>query len=192
MATQQRSGQKRSKTSSLTQQRLILPIFLVLFGLGLVILASSQNLGWPWHRQKAAETVQIPSKPAKLYVPRLARVLAVSDGQVVDNRWTISQTGVSYLVGSAIPGEQGNSVIYGHNRKNILGGLPVLKQGDTIYVVLQNGNFAKYHVSQTMEIKPTQVEILAPSPDSRLTIYTCSGFLDQARFVVVANLDGAS
>jgi sortase (surface protein transpeptidase) len=90
-------------------------------------------------------------------------VLDISDGEVVDDRWSISDTGVSYLTSSVVPGTAGNSVMYGHNKGDILGGLP-------------------------MQIKPTQVEILNQSDDTRLTIYTCSGFLDTARFVVVGKL----
>ena len=42
------------------------------------------------------------------------------------------------------------------------------------------------HIKADKEVKPNAVEILESADDSRLTIYTCSGFLDTARFVVVA------
>lgn len=127
------------------------------------------------------------AKPTKLYIPRMAKVLSVSDGYVTGNRWTTSPIGVSYYTDSALPG-QGNTVLYGHNTRDILGGLWRVSNGDYIYVVLADGQFVKYQVLETKEIKPTQVEILNQSADSRLTIYTCSGFLDQARFAVVSKL----
>ena len=120
-------------------------------------------------------------------IPKLAKILVISDGYVIDNRWAISETGVSFLTTSALPGQVGNSVIYGHNRRDILGELPQITAGDPIYIVLGDGNFVKYEVFETREVKPTQVEILNQSSDSRLTIYTCIGFLDKARFVVVAS-----
>ena len=132
----------------------------------------------------------ISKSAAQLYIPRLAKILYISDGQVVDNRWTISETGVSYLTTSAIPGQVGNSVIYGHNRNEILGDLPQVVDGDPIYVILESGDFVKYQVAETKVIQPSQVEILNQSADSRLTIYTCTGFLDTARFVVVARQVG--
>lgn len=126
------------------------------------------------------------AKPAKIYIPKMDRILPVADGYLIENRWIVSETGVSYYTDSAIPGH-GNSVLYGHNRKGILGGLWRLDEGDFVYVILKNGHFVKYQVSEEKEIKPTQVEILAKTQDSRLTLYTCSGFLDTARFVVTAN-----
>ena len=125
-------------------------------------------------------------KATKLFIPQIDRALSVSDGSYVDNRWSISEGGVSFLTTSARPGTTGNSVFYGHNRKEILGGLSSLKIGEPIYIVMDNGEFVKYEVYETKEIKPEEVEILNQSADSRLTIYTCSGFLDTARFVVLA------
>jgi len=143
-----------------------------------------------WQIPKASATSQEPkksaAKPAKLYIPQMRRILYVSDGYAQGNRWTVSETGVSYLITSALPQETGNTVIYGHNRKSILGGLWRVQNGDFLYVILENGEFVKYQVFERKEIKPTQVEIINQTDDSRLTLYTCSGFLDTARFVIVA------
>ena len=139
--------------------------------------------------QNSQSDLNIGAKPAKLYIPRLSRILYVSDGYVTGNRWIISQTGVSFYPESALPGtSSGNSVLYGHNTEEILGGLWQVQDGDFLYVVLKNGEFVKSQVFEKKEITPKQVEILNSSADSRLTIYTCSGFLDTARFVVVGKL----
>ena len=126
-------------------------------------------------------------KPVKLFIPKIDKALSVSAGSFIDERWVISEDGVSFLTTSAVPGTLGNSVFYGHNRKEILGGLPNLKVGEPIYIVMDNGEFVKYEVYETRQINPKEVEILNQSTDSRLTIYTCSGFLDSARFVVFAS-----
>ena len=126
------------------------------------------------------------AKPLKLYIPQMQRVLYISDGYIEGDRWTTSQTGVSYLTSSALPGKIGNTVVYGHNTQDILGGLWRVHEGDYIYVVLAGGDFVKYQVTEEKEIEPTQVDILNQTDDSRLTLYTCSGFLDTARFVLVA------
>lgn len=125
-------------------------------------------------------------RPIRLFIPKLEKSLAIEEGEVVNNRWSISQTGVSFYKDSAVPGSVGNSVIYGHNLKNVLGDLQKLTNEDKIYVILSDGSFAKYEVFEKKTIKPDQVEILNQTQDSRLTIYTCSGFLDTARYVVVA------
>ena len=166
----------------------ILSLILIILGAALIVYpVANKALATitPTIKQQVIST-NTSSKPAKLYIPKLTKILYISNGQVVGDRWAISETGVSYLITSTLPGQIGNSVIYGHNRKDILGDLPEVQNGDAIYVVLDNGDFTKYQIFETKVIEPSQVEILSQSTDSRLTIYTCSGFLDQARFVVIA------
>jgi hypothetical protein len=45
-------------------------------------------------------------------------------------------------------------------------------------------------VFDTFEVWPSQVEILNPSSDARLTIYTCKGLFSEKRLVVIAKLSG--
>ncbi len=115
----------------------------------------------------------------------MSEILPVSDGYVSGDHWVTSQTGVSYYTDSALPGN-GNTVIYGHNIAGILGGLWKVHEGDYLYVVTHDGNYIKYQVSQRKEIDPSEVDILNSTKESTLTLYTCSGFLDSARFVIIA------
>ena len=43
-------------------------------------------------------------------------------------------------------------------------------------------------IEYTQVVTPDQTHILAPSDDRRVTLYTCTGFLDRKRFVVTATL----
>lgn len=167
-----------------------LGIAFILLGFVVIFVASAKSLNIDFTRPFVEEktvTFSETAKPSRLYIPKLSRVFDIYDGTVVGNRWTIAEQGVSYLTSSARPGE-GNSVIYGHNRLDIFGYLYRVKGGDRIYLVESNGSIVKYEVAETKEITPTQVEILNNTSYSRLTIYTCSGFLDSARFVVLAKL----
>lgn len=148
-----------------------------------LVLPNLQFLNW---RVVAGE----PIVPNTLYIPKLARVVNVVDGQFANGRWTVSRTEVSYYVSSAVPGNRGNSVFYGHNWANILGGLDKLTRGDQVYVLMASGDFVKYEVFDTFEVWPSQVEILNPSTDGRLTIYTCKGLFNEKRLVVIAKLSG--
>ena len=191
MASPKRSKKKiRKKSLNSPYIQLVLSLLFIIIGAVVLIWPSFLKAGPLFlENSQTQESKPIPiinTKPTKLYIPRLARILYISDGYVADNRWTISPTGVSFYPESALPGSSGNSVLYGHNTKEILGGLWRVEQGDDIYVVLKSGEFVKYKVESEEEVEPTQVEILNQTDDFRLTIYTCSGFLDQARFVVVA------
>ena len=193
MASPKRSGKKIQRVNLSPIFNLVISLLLIIFGAGFLIYPQLQKLDLSVASSKlaslqkeSASAANLPARPFKLYIPKIAKILYVSDGYVVDNRWSISETGVSYLTSSAAPGQIGNSVIYGHNRNDILGYLPKVTTGDPVYVVLATGDYVKYEVAETKVIEPTQVEILDQTHDSRLTIYTCSGFLDTARFVVVA------
>ena len=166
--------------------------FLILAGAGLIFWSAfRQGYGWQTPTQAESQLNQEQTdkeapKPARIYIPKLERTLDVSDGFIKDNRWTVSQTGVSYLINSGRLGEPGNVVLYGHNTKDVLGRLWMVQVGDIIEVTDSEGNVHKFEIFERKEVKPNTVEILESTEDSRLTIYTCSVFLDTARFVVVA------
>ena len=177
--------------------RLILACLLIVFGTGLIFWVSV-NQGYFWQSRAASAAVEIPArvepkaevlaKPVKINIPKLNRTLDISDGFFADGRWVISSTGVSYLITSGEIGKVGNAVLYGHNLNGVLGGLWRVQNGDYVEVTADNGSVYKYQILERREVKPNQVEILNGSDDVRLTIFTCSGFLDSARFVVVGKL----
>lgn len=103
-----------------------------------------------------------------------------------NGEWTISPDKVSYLMNAARPGTQGNIILYGHNKRSILGNIRALKGGETITLTLNNGVKRTYVVEKIAEVAPTQTELLLPTDVEVLTLYTCSGPLDSRRFVVQA------
>jgi len=190
MAITSRSRKKKS-TLRLHISRAF-AIFLILAGAGLIFWSSfRQGYGWQTptkveQQLNQEQTDKETPKPAKIYIPKLERTLDISDGFIKDNRWIVSQTGVSYLINSGRLGEPGNVVLYGHNTRDVLGRLWMVQVGDIVEVTDSEGNIYKFEIFERKEVKPNSVEILESTKDSRLTIYTCSGFLDTARFVVVA------
>jgi len=163
-------------------------VLLILFGAGLLLTASFDSVASSISYDKYAQRGVAEVKVEKIYIPALKRTLNVSDGFVTGNRWTVSGTGVSHLTSSALPGNPGNAILYGHNRDGILAKLWQVQKGDFIYVTLSDSSISKYIIFERKEIEPDGVEILDDVGDSRLTLYTCSGFLDSARYVVVGKL----
>lgn len=133
------------------------------------------------------QTSVVSSKiPRTLIIKDLGIELPVIGAKLENGRWEATGDGVSYLVSSAVPGEVGNSILYGHNWPNLLGKLPKAKPGQDIYVVFDDGTTKRFVIEYTSVVTPDQTHILGPSRDARLTIYTCTGFLDTKRFVVTA------
>ncbi|GIK83733.1 MAG: hypothetical protein BroJett025_03550 [Patescibacteria group bacterium] len=107
--------------------------------------------------------------------------------QILDNNnWTISETEASYLKQSAKPGENGNIIIYGHNKREIMGNIRALKGNEVITITTENGDKHQYKIKLITEVEPNQVTYLLPTSQETLTLYTCSGFMDSKRFIVQA------
>jgi len=125
--------------------------------------------------------------PTRIVISRLKIDLPVSPSVIKAGVWEISEIGASYLVGSGIPGGNGNVVIYGHNKKNLFGPILWLKAGDKIQINNPLQEF-RYLVTEVRNVTPAQVEVLLPSKEATLTLYTCNGLFDSKRFVVSAKL----
>ncbi len=190
MATAKKRSRPRLPRQPVERLRVFLSLFLIVAGAALLSAAYSQRMGLSSRTlaniQKTVSTNEKGIKPTKLYIPKLNKSLDVYDGSYENNRWVVTQNGVSFLTSSKIPGEAGNAVMYGHNRKSLLGDLKNVTEGEYIFVVLSDQSVVRYKVSETKEIQPTQVDILNQTNDATLTIYTCSGYLDESRFVVIA------
>jgi LPXTG-site transpeptidase (sortase) family protein len=124
--------------------------------------------------------------PVAVVSGSLSIKLPVFQAEVEGNKWPATSKGVSYLSSTALPGEMGNSVLYGHNWPNLLGNLTKAQEGDDIVVVFSDGSRKKFIIDSTFIVTPDSGWILSPTDDTRITIYTCTGFLDSKRFVAVA------
>lgn len=115
----------------------------------------------------------------KISIPKLR----IDDAVVAIGGEDLSQYLVQYP-GTALPGKNGNAVIFGHsvlpifyNPKNymaIFSTLPTLKIGDEIFVEYDGVSFV-YEVEELFEIFPTDIQILEQNnSDSFLTLVTCT------------------
>jgi len=128
------------------------------------------------------------STPTVLVIQELGISLPVIPSKIQDGKWEATTKGVSYLSSSPPPGEVGNSILYGHNWKNILGNLTRARPGQEVTIFFSDGTKKVFTIAFTQVVSPTQTKILDASADNRVTLYTCTGFLDSKRFVVTAFL----
>jgi LPXTG-site transpeptidase (sortase) family protein len=165
---------------------------LLTFGFVFVFLTASQL----WQRfapitqtpSSAIASTISPSDPFSIDIPSLNISLPVYKATLADTTWEYTSRGVSYLSSSAIPGTPGNTIMYGHNWPNLLGALPKIKTGAAIIVRFRDGSHKTFSVNTSSTVPASQTDILNPTADTRLTLFTCIGFLDSQRFVVVARL----
>jgi len=126
--------------------------------------------------------------PKRITISSLGIDLPIYQATIVNNYWPTTDLGASYLTSSPLPGNKGNSVIYAHNWQSLFGKLVNVKIGDTVVVSYPDNTKKTFVVQYTSVVSPDESTILAPSKDNRITLYTCTGFLDSKRFVAVAVL----
>jgi LPXTG-site transpeptidase (sortase) family protein len=83
----------------------------------------------------------------------------------------------------------GNAVLYGHDdiEGSVFARLKDLQTGDEVDVQPANGAPVAYHVTARTIVAPTAVQILKPTNDVRLTLFTCwPNWVDTQRVVVTA------
>lgn len=131
-----------------------------------------------------AETAK-PSQPVRLTIGGTVDE-KLEPQRYRNGKWTVSKKAGSYMNGSAKPGEQGNIIVYGHNKQGIFGPLVDLKGNERIVLRTKDGQKHRYRIVSRKEVTTDQVDVLAPTKKEVLTVYTCSGWLDSKRFVVRA------
>lgn len=124
--------------------------------------------------------------PIAFRIYELGIDLPVIPAYIKNNKWDTTSKGISWLIASPIPGERGNSIFYGHNWNALLGDLENAKPGYTVEILYKNSVKRYFRISYIVIVNPNQVHVLSKTDDARLTIYTCTGFLDQKRLVVTA------
>lgn len=140
-----------------------------------------------------------PLADARIYIPRLAIEAPLVQAPIVGSVWDVSRLGpeVAHLQGTAYPGDEGNVVLAGHVTIPGSGWGPfqdlhTLQAGDRVFIESVALSLA-YEVTENKVVEMTSVEIAYPTPDSRLTLITCTGWDDSTetylqRVVIVARL----
>lgn len=119
----------------------------------------------------------------RLIIPRLGVETTFIEASFVADQWDISQleAEVAHLAGTAYPGQPGNVVLAGHitipvrDTPGPFYELDQLQNGDKIYVEHRNTTYT-YEVFRNLLVESTDIEVVFPTDDNRLTLITCSGW----------------
>lgn len=134
-----------------------------------------------------------PSQPiAYLSIPKIGITNAPIFNRGVDgggNMLIAKGYSVTHFDHSSAIGS-GNAVLYGHDdiEGSVFGRLKDLGTGDEIDVTPAGASPLVYHVTGRSIVQPTAVQILNPTNDVRLTLFTCwPNWVDTQRVVVTAS-----
>lgn len=123
--------------------------------------------------------------PRKIVIPELSIDLEVKPADVINGYWEVFTDTAAWGKGSGLPGEVGNQVIFAHAREGLFLPFRSIKEGMAIYVTTNDGWYS-YEVKEIKEVTPDNTEVIKQTEDETLTLYTCSGFNDEKRLIVIA------
>jgi sortase A len=135
-----------------------------------------------------AEAPVLGNGMALIKIPKIGVDAVVVEGVEVEDL----KKGPGHYPDTALPGQLGNMVISGH--RTTYGApfyrLDELKPGDEITIFDARGPYT-YRVTESKIVLPTEIGVIAPSSDARLTLTTCHPRFSAAkRLIVVAQLEG--
>ena len=202
-STKRRKNRKSQRIRKITIHRRIPVVYsrkrfplgyFVLFVFGLFLICAGDGylrykkriLSFKTDVSASVASRSILSNPTRLYIPSLTLSLPVEESSITDGVWHISENGISHLTKSARPGQNGNIIMYGHNKNSILGTLPKISVGDIIQVISRDQTLHTYRVRETDTVSPDNLLYVNNTDIEVLTLYTCTGFFDSMRFVVRA------
>jgi sortase A len=131
-----------------------------------------------------------PEQAIRIQVPAIHIDAPVVQG----DGWEQLKKGVAQHVGTADPGKTGNMVLSAHNDifGEIFRYLDQLKVGDQV-ILFTNQRTYTYLVVDSKIVEPTDVEVMAPTAQSTVTLVSCYPYMvDNQRIVIVARLQSSS
>lgn len=176
----------------------LLPIYVLVFGLvsyGFLtartsILKQKDTLEKFTTSTEAKQEIKTESsqtfsgRPVRVIIPSVNINVAIEEGNYFKETksWNVSKTSAHFANQTSLPNNQeNNTLIYGHNSTNIFGKTKDLKQGDKLYLETDNNLVFEYQYTDQLKTKPTDISVFAYQGPPRLTLLTCTGFLNKER-----------
>lgn len=179
----QKAMRKRQPISLLTKLLLISGIILIILPAFFTINERIQLAFFTPHVVPIHKQLPLPSW---ISIPSVAIELPIQETQLHGNTWEIADYAISHLAISARPGEDGPIILYGHNTNDRFGPIRWLHTGEIIELKTTKNKTYTYKIVKTVEVNPNQVDVLVNQKGQTLILYTCSGFADLKRFVIIA------
>ena len=138
------------------------------------IWQSLSNLPTPIPVLQQAIRLQIPS-------------IGVDAPVVQGDGWEQLKKGVAQHIGTPNPGENGNIVLSGHNDVygEVFRDLDRLNPGDAVILFTSQRQYI-YIITGTQMVAPTDVEVMAPTANAKITLISCHPYLVDIHRIVVS------
>lgn len=131
-----------------------------------------------------SDNQNLPS-PKRIIIPSLKINLDIDISKIIGGYWEVFNDKAGWGEGSGFPGQPGNQVIFAHAKNNLFQPLRLIEVGAEVYILTET-DWYSYKVEEIKEVNPNQTEVIEPTDDEILTLYTCSGYKDSKRLIVIA------
>ena len=127
--------------------------------------------------------IPAPEQAIRIQIPAIEVDAPVVQG----DGWEQLKRGVGQWIGSPKPGGNGNIVLSGHNDMygEVFRYLDRLNPGDRVILFTSRRQYT-YIITGTQMVEPTAVEVMAPTPDARITLISCHPYLVNDHRIVVS------
>lgn len=135
-------------------------------------------------------TIPIPTPGSQQAIRIQVPAIGVDAPVVQGDSWEQLKKGVGQHIRTPNPGENGNIVLSGHNDVfgEVFRDLDRLQPGDLVILFTGQRQYI-YVITGTQMVAPTAVEVMASTPNTRVTLISCHPYLvDIHRIVVTAIL----
>jgi LPXTG-site transpeptidase (sortase) family protein len=166
---------------------LIVGPLLIAISLGMFV---NQTIQLSFFTPHIAETKKPTARhqpiPTGITIPKVGIDLPVEQTSIDHGVWQIADNGASHLDISANPGELGPIILFSHNTNQRFGPIRWLSKGDKVNIKTADGKIFTYNIIQTLTVQPDKTDVFTKYPGETLILYTCDGFADLERFIVIA------
>ena len=139
-----------------------------------------------YHQHLPPVTHNRTSRPVEVTIDKVDIDLPIVETVIANNTWEIADNGISHLAISARPGENGTIILYGHNTDDRFGPIRWLNIGDSITITTTDNKNHEYIVKKITTVDPNNTKVLTTQKGETLILYTCTGFADLQRYVIIA------
>jgi LPXTG-site transpeptidase (sortase) family protein len=169
--------------------KVLIILGIVCYALGIFLIWERNNPGNPAiSYEENYKDFDLSNPPVRITIKNVGIDLPIYPAKTNNGKLETTTKGASYIESTPLPGEVGNSIIYAHDWVSLFGPLVEVHPGDTIEVEYADKTKKDFIVQSTRVVPYSMSGILSPTKDRRITLYTCTGFFDSKRFVVVALL----
>jgi len=169
--------------------------FLLIVGLIFIIIPTlfyvNQTIQLTFFTPKVYVVEKIAPTPISISIPSVKINLPIEETTITNGTWSISSIGASHLSTSGRPTEKGAIILYAHNTLDRFGPIRWLAKGKEIIIKTDDGKSHTYVISKTFDVYPDQLDVFDQKTET-LILYTCTGFADLKRFIVIATPKSSS